>query len=87
MKSWLSHLKGLDSSIPHHLGKGAKIIVIHHDADGDDDGTYEKFEININDPEDGSEKTNTTENDSITGGKYLQGSGIRTFEVIRRNHL
>ena len=71
MKSWLSHLKGLDSSIPHHLGKGAKKIVIHHDADGDDDGTYEKFEININDPE-GSEKTNTTE----TGGKYLQGSKI-----------
>ena len=59
--------------------------MIHHDADGDNDGTYEKFEININDPE-GSEKTNTTE----TGGKYLQGSGIRTldcFEVIRRNHL
>ena len=74
MKSWLSHLKGFDASIPHHIGKGAKKIVIHHDADGDDDGTYEKFEININEPE-GADKsvTNTTENDSITGGKHLQG--------------
>ena len=56
--------------------------MIHHDADGDDDGTYEKFEININDPE-GSEKTNRTENDSITGGKYFQGSGIRTLDLLK----
>ena len=70
MKSWLSHLKGLDASIPHHVGKGAKKIVIHHDADGDDDGTYEKFEININDPE-GAEKlkTNARESGLITGAK------------------
>ena len=67
VSSWL---KGLDSSIPHHIGKGAKKIVIHHDADGDDDGTYEKFEININDPEDKLE-TNTTENNLITGDKHF----------------
>ena len=74
VKSWLSHLKGFDASIPHHIGKGAKKIVIHHDADGDDDGTYEKFEININEAEAGDKSvTNTTENDSITGGKDLQG--------------
>ena len=48
MRSWFSQLKGLDSKIPHHVGKGAKKIVIHHD--GDEDGSVEKFEININDP-------------------------------------
>ena len=67
MKPWLSQLKGIDdTSIPHLVGKKAKKIVIHHDADGDDDGTYEKFEINVNDPE-GAENTITTENDSIKG--------------------
>ena len=44
--------------------------MIHHDADGDDDGTYEKFEINVNDPE-GAENTNT-ENDSIKGAKLFR---------------
>ena len=43
----------------------AKKIVIHHDADGDDDGTYEKFEINVNDPE-------GAENDSIKGAKLFR---------------
>ena len=66
MKSWLSQLKRVDTNIPHHVGKGVKKIVIHHDADGDDDGTYEKFEINVNEPEDKLE-TNESENDSITG--------------------
>ena len=82
MKSWLSHLKGLNSSIPHHIGKGAKKIVIHYDADGDDDGTYEKFEININDPE-GSEKTNTTENDSITGGNIFRDLESEALIVLK----
>ena len=54
-----------DTSIPHHVGNGAKKIVILHDADGDDDGTYEKFEIEVT-SEDKSE-TNKSENDSITG--------------------
>ena len=71
MKHWLSQLKGIDdTSIPHLVGKKAKKIVIHHDADGDDDGTYEKFEINVNDPE-GAENTNT-ENDSIKGAKLFR---------------
>ena len=48
MRSWFSQLKGFDSKIPQHVGKGAKKIVIHHD--GDEDGSVEKFEININDP-------------------------------------
>ena len=82
MKSWLSHLKGLNSSIPHHIGKEAKKIVIHYDADGDDDGTYEKFEININDPE-GSEKTNTTENDSITGGNIFRDLESEALIVLK----
>ena len=42
---WLDHLKGLESQVPQHISKGAKKIVIHHDAD--DDGAYEKFEINL----------------------------------------
>ena len=50
------------------MGKGVKKIVIHHDADGDDDGTYEKFEINVNEPEGRDElETNESENNSITG--------------------
>ena len=48
VRSWFSQLKGFDSKIPQHVGKGAKKIVIHHD--GDEDGSVEKFEININDP-------------------------------------
>ena len=71
MKSWLSQLNGIDKSIPHHVGNGAKKIVILHGADGDDDGTYEKFEINVNDPE-GAENTITTENDSIKGAKLFR---------------
>ena len=68
MKSWLSLLKGINASIPHHVGKGVKKIVIHHDADGDDDGMYKKFEVNVNDPEgrDKSER-NKSGNGSITG--------------------
>ena len=56
--------------------------MIHHDADGDDDGTYEKFEININDPE-GSEKTNTTENDSITGGNIFRDLESEALIVLK----
>ena len=50
--------------------------MIHHDADGDDDGTYEKFEININDPE-GPEKLQT-ENDLITGTLIIVRSAVRS---------
>ena len=47
------------------MGNGAKKIVILHEANGDDDGTYEKFEIDVT----GGDKseTNKSENDSITG--------------------
>ena len=72
MKSWLSQLKRIDTNIPHHVGKGVKKIVIHHDGDGDDDGTYEKFEINVNEPEGGDKsETNESENDSITGAQNI----------------
>ena len=73
MKHWLSQLKGIDdTSIPHLVGKKAKKIVIHHDADGDDDGTYEKFEINVNGGDvdvKGGDKSETKKsgNDSATG--------------------
>ena len=61
-----------DTSIPHYVGNGAKKIVILHDADGDDDGTYEKFEINVNEPEGGDKlETNESEIDSITGVEHI----------------
>ena len=88
VKSWLSHLKGFDASIPQHIGKGAKKIVIHHDADGDDDGTYEKFEINVNEPEGREElETNESENDSITGVENIlsRNRTLDRFDVIQRN--
>jgi hypothetical protein len=44
-QSWLHELDL--NNIDH---KNIKKIVIPHDADGDQDGTYEEFEININNP-------------------------------------
>ena len=88
MKSWLSQLNGIDKSIPHHVGKGAKKIDIHYDADGDDDGTYEKFEINVNEPEGGDKsETNESENDSITGVENIlsRNRTLDRFDVIQRN--
>ena len=44
----LESLKGLQNRrVPQH---GIKKITITHDADGDDDGTYEKYDINIQEP-------------------------------------
>ena len=57
--------------------------MIHHDADGDDDGTYEKFEININEPE-GADKSVT--NTTITGGKDLQGD-LETNLIRNQNRF
>ena len=45
----LETLKGFqDGRVPQH---GIKKITITRDADGDDDGTYEKYDINIQEPQ------------------------------------
>ena len=70
------------------MGKGVKKIVIYHDADGDDDGTYEKFEINVNEPEGGDKlETNESEIDSITGVEHIWSRNwtLDRFDVIQRN--
>ena len=59
-----------------------------HEADGDDDGTYEKFEINVSEPEGGDKsETNESENDSITGVENIlsRNRTLDRFDVIQRN--
>ena len=49
LTSLLEHLRGLgNTELPHN---NLRKVTITHDADGDDDGTYEKFDINILEPE------------------------------------